>query len=464
MAKKQPTYVAFIDLWKAFPSTNRAALLVQLHGAGVRGSLWRMLQEMGAGAVNEVHRDGHRSRQYSVESGLREGSVLSPGLFLVFINELIRRLNGHGQAPGSALGAQDEWGQWVGALCFADDIALVADSPEELQQMLAVFEQFCKDWHLKPNTSKSKVVVFEWKRSPNTRRMRGVKQGDVLKGRRCARRRVSTHEEMVRRWTGARIIGRSGDWISVVAVVVNHDGLTRLEIVEGDEAMTRTVTFGQLQDLAEIGFINQFRWDATTGRERIRDVGIVRDHAKLNPVEHKGKDRTYIVIWQAHAAIDHLTCVGAADSHLIVDPTTENEMSILEILVDECQKEDLGWWLWDERVLEVDDWPYLGIQMQWDLGDEAHYRHLKRKGHLAFHTFKSMTGLDKGKGVTVEHAMAMYQTYVESAILYGLEFCTTKGPSLVEFFQQKLAKWMLCAHRGGIPKVNLRRELGNPSA
>ena len=40
MAKKQPTYVAFIDLWKAFPSTNRAALLVQLHGAGVRGSLW----------------------------------------------------------------------------------------------------------------------------------------------------------------------------------------------------------------------------------------------------------------------------------------------------------------------------------------------------------------------------------------------------------------------------------------
>ena len=32
--------------------------------------------------------------------------------------------------------------------------------------------------------------------------------------------------------------------------------------------------------------------------------------------------------------------------------------------VVECQKEDLGWWLWDERVLEVDDWPYLGIQMQ----------------------------------------------------------------------------------------------------
>ena len=62
------------------------------------------------------------------------------------------------------------------------------------------------------------------------------------------------------------------------------------EIVEGDEAKTMTVTFGQLQELAEIGFCNQFRWDATTGRERIRDVGTVRDHAKQNPVEHKGKD------------------------------------------------------------------------------------------------------------------------------------------------------------------------------
>ena len=107
MAQKQPTYVAFIDLWKAFPSTNRKALLVQLHEAGVRGSLWRMLQEMGAGAVNEVHRDGHKSRRYSVDSGLREGSVLSPGLFLVFINELIRRLNGHGKGPGNTLGAHD---------------------------------------------------------------------------------------------------------------------------------------------------------------------------------------------------------------------------------------------------------------------------------------------------------------------------------------------------------------------
>ena len=79
MAKKQPTYVAFIGLWKAFPSTNRKALLVQLHKAGVRGTLWRVLQEMGAGAVSEVHRDRHKSRRHSVESGLREGSVLSPG-------------------------------------------------------------------------------------------------------------------------------------------------------------------------------------------------------------------------------------------------------------------------------------------------------------------------------------------------------------------------------------------------
>ena len=264
--------MAFIDLWKAFPSSNRAALLVQLRRAGVGGSLWRMLQEMGAGAVNEVHMDGHQSRPYPVDNGLREGSVLSPGLFLVFINELIRRLNGHGKASGLSLGATDALGRWIGALCFADDIALVADSPEELQQMLNVFERFCKEWHLKPNTGKSKIIVFE-KHRPRAAHihMPGVAQGDALKGHACARRRILTHAEMETRWTGASILGKTGTWISVVSVMQDHDGRTRLEVVTDSSARTTTISLGQLQDRADLSFCNHFRWDPASGCEKIRD-------------------------------------------------------------------------------------------------------------------------------------------------------------------------------------------------
>ena len=42
-------YVAFIDLWRAFPSTNRDALLVRLWQAGVRGHSWRCLRDLGRG-------------------------------------------------------------------------------------------------------------------------------------------------------------------------------------------------------------------------------------------------------------------------------------------------------------------------------------------------------------------------------------------------------------------------------
>ena len=149
----------------------------------------------------------------------------------------------------------------------------------------------------------------------------------------------------------------------MVAVVTNREGLTQLEIVDDDEATTSAVSFGQLQERADLGFCTQFRWDAATGRERIREIGTVHDHAKMNPVEHKGRARTYVVGWRAHTAVNHPTCVGLGGSSFSVDPTTENEVSILDILDEACLKEDLGWWLWDERVLEVNDWPYLGIQM-----------------------------------------------------------------------------------------------------
>ena len=74
----------------------------------------------------------------------------------------------------------------------------------------------------------------------------------------------------------------------MVAVVTNREGLTQLEIVDDDEATTSAVSFGQLQERADLGFCTQFRWDAETGRERIRDIGTVLDHAKKNPEEHKG--------------------------------------------------------------------------------------------------------------------------------------------------------------------------------
>ncbi len=48
----------------------------------------------------------------------------------------------------------------INCLLFADDIVLIAKSPQELQSLLNIANKFAKKWNLKFNSKKSKVMAF----------------------------------------------------------------------------------------------------------------------------------------------------------------------------------------------------------------------------------------------------------------------------------------------------------------
>ena len=45
-------------------------------------------------------------------------------------------------------------------LMYADDIIIVAETPEDLQLGLNILEQYCNEWKLKLNKTKTKIIVF----------------------------------------------------------------------------------------------------------------------------------------------------------------------------------------------------------------------------------------------------------------------------------------------------------------
>ena len=90
---------------------------------------------------------------FSVTNGVRQGSVLSPILFTVYLDDLLSSLK--------SLGIGCHWdGLFVGAVSYADDIALLAPSPSALCLMLKHCEEFAISRGLSFKASKTLLICF----------------------------------------------------------------------------------------------------------------------------------------------------------------------------------------------------------------------------------------------------------------------------------------------------------------
>ena len=96
--------------------------------------------------------DGEKSSVSSVEQGVAQGCSLSPILFSVFINNLLREVEETG------LGVYN--GKSSGGMLCVDDLVVVSDSKEMLHNLIDVVHSYCNRWRLKSNVSKSAAMVF----------------------------------------------------------------------------------------------------------------------------------------------------------------------------------------------------------------------------------------------------------------------------------------------------------------
>lgn len=93
------------------------------------------------------------SDYFSVGNGVKQGGILSPILFTMYIDVLIEKLRHSG--VGCYLG-----NTFAGALGYADDIILLAPTQFAMRKMLSICEEFSREYGLLFNSDKSKIIVF----------------------------------------------------------------------------------------------------------------------------------------------------------------------------------------------------------------------------------------------------------------------------------------------------------------
>ncbi len=148
--------VAFLDLNKAFDKVDHRYLLYKLSAQfKVNGHMWSYIQSfLSHRQARTILRDLH-SDWMPMQTGVPQGSVLGPVLFLIYINDLLLQIERHTRCD---------------PLAFADDLALLprtssshrSDTHASIRKALRFAGQWAVKWKMKFNIGeeKSAVVMF----------------------------------------------------------------------------------------------------------------------------------------------------------------------------------------------------------------------------------------------------------------------------------------------------------------
>ena len=146
--------VIYTDLSKAFDRLDQGILLQKLFNFGFSKELLELFNSYFYNRRQYVALNGHRSVDYSVTSGVPQGSILGPLLFNIFINDICKVLE-------------------VECLLYADDlkvfsrIANLSDC-HRLQRNLDLVHIWCISNNMTLNISKCNVMTFTLKQKPIT--------------------------------------------------------------------------------------------------------------------------------------------------------------------------------------------------------------------------------------------------------------------------------------------------------
>ena len=166
-------YINYIDFEKAFDSIHHPSLWKILQAYGFPQKVINILKDMYADNQCCVRHDGQHSDWFHVKTGVRQGCVISPVLFLVVIDWVMRRATAdrpRGLVWGLTARLED---------CdFADDIALLSHTQKDIQEKTNRVDQIARSVGLKIHPNKTKIMKLK-NRSATKTSIRGADLEEV---------------------------------------------------------------------------------------------------------------------------------------------------------------------------------------------------------------------------------------------------------------------------------------------
>ena len=146
-------YAAFIDLTKAFDRVDHFILCKKLMNYGFPCIFVKLIASWYSNQNVQVCYDNKLSSEWLLKSGVRQGGILSPLLFSIYIDDIIKNLSS--SRIGCMLGIH-----WSNVIAYADDLVLLSPSLLGLKELLNSLIIDTKNINLAINFSKSVCIKF----------------------------------------------------------------------------------------------------------------------------------------------------------------------------------------------------------------------------------------------------------------------------------------------------------------
>ena len=155
---KKKLYACFIDLRKAFDKVWHLGLFYKLKKIGVGTNFYHVIKSMYENNEICVKFEDQITDFFMPNVGVKQGDNLSSTLFNIYVNNLASQFN-NTRDPVTIGNSK------ISCLLYADDLVLLSETPIGLQNSLNIVSNYCQLWKLEINHEKSKILIFELKKS-----------------------------------------------------------------------------------------------------------------------------------------------------------------------------------------------------------------------------------------------------------------------------------------------------------
>ena len=151
---KKRLFGCFVDFSKAFDTVPRDILLRKLKEKGINGRILEIIRTLYLEDYASIKIGKRYSPPFKTNIGVRQGCVLSPLLFNIFLADLQSALDECGD------NVEVDKKTKISSFLWADDILMLSESAGGLQSKLNRLAEYCKINKLTVNTEKTQCMIF----------------------------------------------------------------------------------------------------------------------------------------------------------------------------------------------------------------------------------------------------------------------------------------------------------------